>query len=106
MKYAAEMGSGAMIYIPSLIQIGSGIKKLMGYTDTQTGRRSHKPTLRKYANKGKVHPLQNARQLQQNTGSYVGYLLTSVSQTVRRLTDGWMIDELERFWKEAVVASE
>jgi hypothetical protein len=33
-KYAVEMGSGAMIYIPSLIKIGSGIKKLMG--DTQT----------------------------------------------------------------------
>jgi hypothetical protein len=25
MKYTAEMGSGAMIYIPSLIKIGSGI---------------------------------------------------------------------------------
>jgi hypothetical protein len=27
MKYAIEMGSGAMIYIPSFIKIGSGIKK-------------------------------------------------------------------------------
>jgi hypothetical protein len=27
MKYAAEMGSGAVIYIPSLIKIGSGIQK-------------------------------------------------------------------------------
>jgi hypothetical protein len=34
MKYAVEMGSGAMIYIPSFINIGSGIQKLMG--DTQT----------------------------------------------------------------------
>jgi hypothetical protein len=32
MKYAAEMGSGAMIYtyIPSVIKISSGIPKLMG----------------------------------------------------------------------------
>jgi hypothetical protein len=29
MKYAVEMGSGAMIYIPSLIKIGSGIEKLI-----------------------------------------------------------------------------
>jgi hypothetical protein len=26
MKYAVEMGSGAMIYIPSFIEIGSGIQ--------------------------------------------------------------------------------
>jgi hypothetical protein len=30
MKHAPEMGSGAMIYIPSFIKIGSGIQKLMG----------------------------------------------------------------------------
>jgi hypothetical protein len=30
MKYAVEMGSGAMIYIPSFMKIGSGIQKLMG----------------------------------------------------------------------------
>jgi hypothetical protein len=37
MKYAIEMGSGVMIYIPSFIKIGSGIQKLIGgYTDTQT----------------------------------------------------------------------
>jgi hypothetical protein len=30
MKYAVEMGSGAVIYIPSFIHIGSGIQKLMG----------------------------------------------------------------------------
>jgi hypothetical protein len=29
MKYVVEMGSGAMIYIPSFIQIGSGIQKLI-----------------------------------------------------------------------------
>jgi hypothetical protein len=28
MKYAVEMGSGAMIYIPSFIKIGSGMQKL------------------------------------------------------------------------------
>jgi hypothetical protein len=54
MKYAVEMDSGAMIYIPSFIEIGSGIKKIDGgggggYTDTQTERRSYKPTLGKYA---------------------------------------------------------
>jgi hypothetical protein len=30
MKYAIEMGSGAMIYIPSFIKIGVGIQKLHG----------------------------------------------------------------------------
>jgi hypothetical protein len=30
MKYAVEMGSGAMIYIPSVIKIGSSIQKLVG----------------------------------------------------------------------------
>jgi hypothetical protein len=35
MKYAVEMGSGAMVYIPNLIKIGSGIQKMMGgYTDS------------------------------------------------------------------------
>jgi hypothetical protein len=40
MKYAVQMGSGATIYIPSFIKIGSGIQKLMGrgmihrYTDS------------------------------------------------------------------------
>jgi hypothetical protein len=36
MKYAVEMGSGAMIYTPSLIKIGSGIQKLIGGGDPQT----------------------------------------------------------------------
>jgi hypothetical protein len=48
-KYAVKMGSGALIYIPGFLKIGSGIQKLMGggytdihskliggYTDTQT----------------------------------------------------------------------
>jgi hypothetical protein len=30
MKYAVEVGSGVMIYIPSFIKIGSGIQKLVG----------------------------------------------------------------------------
>jgi hypothetical protein len=30
MKYTVEMGSVAMIYIPSFINIGSGIQKIMG----------------------------------------------------------------------------
>jgi hypothetical protein len=40
------MGSGAVIYVPSFIKIGSGIQKLIGGdTHTQTARWSHKPTL-------------------------------------------------------------
>jgi hypothetical protein len=30
MKYAVEMASGGMMYIPSFITIGSGIQKLLG----------------------------------------------------------------------------
>jgi hypothetical protein len=30
MKYAVEMDSGAMIYMPGFIKIGSGIQNLMG----------------------------------------------------------------------------
>jgi hypothetical protein len=37
MKYAVEMGSGAMIYVPNFIKIGS----------TQTRLRSHKLTVGK-----------------------------------------------------------
>jgi hypothetical protein len=47
MKYAVEMGSGALIYIPSSINIGSGIQKLIRagrFTDIQTAWRSRKPT--------------------------------------------------------------
>jgi hypothetical protein len=35
MKYAVEMGEGAMICIPSFIKTGSGIQKLIG-ENTQT----------------------------------------------------------------------
>jgi hypothetical protein len=30
MKYALEMNSGAMIYIPSFLKIGSGVQELIG----------------------------------------------------------------------------
>jgi hypothetical protein len=36
MKYAIEMGSGAMIYIPSFIKIGSGIQNLIGENPRHT----------------------------------------------------------------------
>jgi hypothetical protein len=42
MKYAIEMGSGAMIYILSFIKISLCIQKLIG-RDSQTAWRSHKP---------------------------------------------------------------
>jgi hypothetical protein len=46
MKYAVEMGSGTMIYIPTFIKTGSGIQKLMGggFIYTRTAWRSYKPT--------------------------------------------------------------
>jgi hypothetical protein len=56
-KYATEMGSSAIIYIPGFIKNDSGIQTLMGWgihrcTDTQTACRSHKPTLT-FSKKGK-----------------------------------------------------
>jgi hypothetical protein len=50
MKYAVKMGSGAIIYTPSFIKIGSGIQKLtrgIHIWTTQIVRRSHKPAVRK-----------------------------------------------------------
>jgi hypothetical protein len=49
MKYAVEMGSGAIIYIPSFIKISSIIRRLIGEEihrrrDTQKAWWSHKPT--------------------------------------------------------------
>jgi hypothetical protein len=38
MKYAVEMGSDAMIYIPNFINIGSGIHKLIGGIHRHTDR--------------------------------------------------------------------
>jgi hypothetical protein len=43
MKYAVDMGSGVMIYVPSFMKIGSGIQKLIREGDTQAAWRSHKP---------------------------------------------------------------
>jgi hypothetical protein len=58
MKYDIEMVSGAMIYIPTFINIVSGIQKLIrgwGFTNTQkqTAWRSHKPTFIFFFNKGR-----------------------------------------------------
>jgi hypothetical protein len=56
MKYAVEMGSGAMIYISSFIKIGSGIQKLMGW-NMQTHRQHEDRIsllLLYFENKGKV----------------------------------------------------
>jgi hypothetical protein len=36
MKYAVEMSSGAMIYIPSFMTTGSGIQKLIGGRHTDS----------------------------------------------------------------------
>jgi hypothetical protein len=45
MKYAVEMGSDAMLYIPRLVKTGSGIQKLIrGDSQTHTAWLSHKPT--------------------------------------------------------------
>jgi hypothetical protein len=49
MKYAVEMGSDAMIYIPNFINFGSGTRKFTGvnhgHTDAQSVCRSQKSTL-------------------------------------------------------------
>jgi hypothetical protein len=45
MKYAAEMGSGAMIHIPSFIKTGSSVQKLIGRICRHTAWRSYKPPL-------------------------------------------------------------
>jgi hypothetical protein len=38
---AVEMGSGAVIYVPRFMKIGSGVEKLIrGYTDTHTHTRT------------------------------------------------------------------
>jgi hypothetical protein len=41
MKNAVEMGSGAVIYIPSFIKISSGIQKLIGVTQTHRQEGDH-----------------------------------------------------------------
>jgi hypothetical protein len=46
-NYSVEVGSDAVIYVPSFIQIGSGSEKLIVgiHTHTHTATWSHKPTL-------------------------------------------------------------
>jgi Uri superfamily endonuclease len=45
MKYAVGMGSGAMIYIPSFIKIGSGIqnfiRRMHRHTDSMESTKAH-----------------------------------------------------------------
>jgi hypothetical protein len=36
MQYAVQMGSGAMIYVPSFVKIGSGIQKLVEWIHRHT----------------------------------------------------------------------
>jgi hypothetical protein len=45
MKYAFEMGSAAVMYIPYFIKTGSGIQNLIlgEFTDAQKTWRSYKP---------------------------------------------------------------
>jgi hypothetical protein len=38
MKYAIEIGSGTMIYIPGFIKFGSGIQRLIRGLQRHTGR--------------------------------------------------------------------
>jgi hypothetical protein len=47
MKYAVEMGAGAMMYILSFIKVGAGIQNLIGWVHRHTAWKSHKPILRK-----------------------------------------------------------
>jgi hypothetical protein len=44
MKYAAEMGSGGKLYIPSFVKIDSAIQKLMAGINRQTDRQTHTHT--------------------------------------------------------------
>jgi hypothetical protein len=47
MKYAVEMGSGAMIYISSFIRIGTSIQNLIRGIHKHTAWRKHAPALGK-----------------------------------------------------------
>jgi hypothetical protein len=53
MKYAVEIGSGGMMYLPSFVKIGSGVKKLMEgiHRHTDSMERFHKPALFFFQNK-------------------------------------------------------
>jgi hypothetical protein len=41
MKYATEMGSCAMVYVPRIMKIGSGSQKLIGRLYTHTHTHTH-----------------------------------------------------------------
>jgi hypothetical protein len=41
MKYSAEVGSGHMMFIPSFINIGSGIQQLLGRGGDSRTHRQH-----------------------------------------------------------------
>jgi hypothetical protein len=45
MKYAVEMGSGAMIYAQIFTKFGPSVQKLNRGWGIHRARRSHKPTL-------------------------------------------------------------
>jgi hypothetical protein len=47
MKYAADIGSSAAVYMPDFIKTGSGIQKLKGGDRGTQIRRSHVPILGK-----------------------------------------------------------
>jgi hypothetical protein len=51
MKYTTEMGSGAMIYVPSFIQIGSGILRVIGGIQTHREDGDHMILLLFFQNK-------------------------------------------------------
>jgi hypothetical protein len=53
MKHAIEIGSGAMMYVPSFVKTGSGIQKLFGQ-DTHTEDGDHISLIRKVGQKLKV----------------------------------------------------
>jgi hypothetical protein len=45
MKYAVKMGSGAMMYVLSIINNGLSIQKLLGQGSSQTAWTQHNPIL-------------------------------------------------------------
>jgi hypothetical protein len=49
MKYTIQIGSGAMIYIPSFIMIGSGIQKLIMGIQRHNGQRGDCTTFTPYS---------------------------------------------------------
>jgi hypothetical protein len=56
MKYAVEMGSGSITYIPSLLKTGSGILKLIEGVHRHTVWISHEPILGKYTKNNIIKP--------------------------------------------------